>query len=286
MQDLINNLLKKSSFDWWDVALAAVVVVVGWLASGWGRRGTRKLLERWSGMSAEMTNLLSRAVRYAILLLTIGVVLSILGAPLQPVLAAVIIVATVAVLALRGIASNFGAGIVIQARRPVRMGDTIEVDGWSGRIVELSGRTVLLHTSDGRTVRLPNTMLLQQPLVNASESGSVRSEIWVRITTPVDADTALTLVETAVAEVVPQSGRQLLLETDGPEQVDLCLRFWCTYDEREELRSASVREISSALSTQGHVGWVSSRRLGAVEWVRNSPAPPDGSPFSGDPRRA
>ncbi|ROS75180.1 small-conductance mechanosensitive channel [Curtobacterium sp. PhB130] len=274
MQDFLNQLLKESSFNVWDVVLAAVVVVLGWMASIWARKGTRKLLERWSGLGAESTNLLSRLVRYGILLLTVGIVLSVLGAPLQPVLAAVIIVVTVAVLALRGIAANFGAGLVIQARRPVRMGDTIEVDGRQGRIIELTGRTVLLLTSEGDTIRVPNALLLQRPLVNSTESGAVRNEIWVRVTSDMSANAVLQTIHDAVLSIPHRNERlpETLLETAGPRQVDASVRFWTSYVDREAARSAAVNAVLDALNSQQPDAWVSSHRPHAVDWVR--PIPP------------
>ena len=281
MQDFLNQLLKESSFNVWDVVLAAVVVVLGWIGSIWARKGTRKLLERWSGLGAESTNLLSRLVRYGILLFTVGIVLSVLGAPLQPVLAAVIIIVTVAVLALRGIAANFGAGLVIQARRPVRMGDTIKVDGRQGRIIELTGRTVLLLTSEGDTIRVPNALLLQQPLVNSTESGAVRNEIWVRVTSDVSPNVVLQTIYDAVLTVPHRNERlpETFLESAGPRQVDASVRFWTSYVDREVARSAAVRAVLGALNTQQPQAWVSSRRPQAVDWVR--PIPPN-SPQPGE----
>jgi len=63
--------------------------------------------------------------KYFVLVLGIGIAISILGAPIQPVLAAAIIVAVVIVLALRGVADNFAAGVVLQSRKPIRVGDFV-----------------------------------------------------------------------------------------------------------------------------------------------------------------
>jgi small-conductance mechanosensitive channel len=197
------------------------------------------------------------------LLLTVGIVLTVLGAPLQPVLAAVIIVGVVAFLALRGIAANFGAGLVIQARRPVRIGDSIELEGVAGRIVEMTGRAVLLRTADGKTIRVPNTMLLDQPLWNASESGAVRSEVRVHLRGVVDVDELCVVLLAAVAHVT--EGRtpapEALAHTVGSEWSDVTLRFWTTYDEREAARSDVVRAVASRLTEAGVAGSVSSDPL-------------------------
>ena len=260
MRDLLNTLVERSSFGVWDVVLAAVVLVVGWLASGWARRGVAAALSKWSGLGPGPTNLIARLVRYSILLLTIGIVLTVLGAPLQPVLAAVVIVGAVAFLALRGIAANFGAGLVIQARRPVRIGDGIEVEGISGRIIEMTGRSVLLSAADGRTVRLPNTMLLENPLWNASESGEVRNEVRLRVREAPDVEAVTTTVLAAVSALGHRSERppEVFVHTVTPASIDVTVRFWSPWGAREHLRSAAVRSVSEALAAAGLVSSVSS----------------------------
>lgn len=266
MQEFVNGLVQNSSFGAWDVVLAVVVLVVGWFVSVWARRGVVVALAKWSGLGPSGTNLVARLVRYSILLLTIGIVLTVLGAPLQPVLAAVIIISAVAFLALRGIAANFGAGLVIQARRPVRIGDSIEVEGVAGRIVELTGRSVLLATSDGRTIRIPNTMLLENPLWNASESGSVRSEVRARLHGSPDLDRVCPVLLDAVASVssvtsgssVSSTDPEVFLHTITPAWADITIRFWSAYDDREAARSSVVRAVAVALGGAGLTCSVSS----------------------------
>ncbi len=269
MQEFVNGLVQNSSFGAWDVVLAVVVLVVGWFVSVWARRGVVVALAKWSGLGPSGTNLAARLVRYSVLLLTIGIVLTVLGAPLQPVLAAVIIISAVAFLALRGIAANFGAGLVIQARRPVRIGDSIEVEGVAGRIVELTGRSVLLATSDGRTIRIPNTMLLENPLWNASESGAVRSEVRARLHGSPDLDRICPVLLDAVASVssvasvasgssVSSTDPEVFLHTITPAWADITIRFWSAYDDREAARSSVVRAVAVALGGTGLTCSVSS----------------------------
>lgn len=260
MQELLDTLLQSSSFGVWDVILAAVVLMLGWLTSGWARRGVAAALSKWSGLGPGPTNLIARLVRYSILLLTVGIVLTVLGAPLQPVLAAVVIVGVVAFLALRGIAANFGAGLVIQARRPVHIGDAIEVEGIRGRIVEMTGRSVLLRTSDGKTVRLPNTMLLENPLWNDSESGAVRNEFRVRLHDSQDVDAACSTALSAVESLAAPASHEpeVFVHTVTPGRVDFTVRFWSVYDDRETALSSAVRAAAYALTMAGHPCAVSS----------------------------
>lgn len=75
-----------------------------------------------------------------VIFLGVGIALSLLGAPIQPLIAAAIVIAVVLGLALRGIAENFAAGILLQTRRPIHVGDEIESLGHSGNVVEMNSR--------------------------------------------------------------------------------------------------------------------------------------------------
>ena len=156
----------------WSVVLAVLSVVVGWVLARIARRTVATLLARLRGLSPAATSLTGRAVYYAVLLLAVGVALSFLGAPVQPLLAAAVIVGVIAAIALRGISDNFASGIVLQTRRPIDIGDLISSDDRVGTVVDLNGRTVVLRTADGLTVHLPNSEVLQNTLINYSAAGS------------------------------------------------------------------------------------------------------------------
>ncbi|MEG8036620.1 mechanosensitive ion channel [Sphingomonas sp. LR61] len=145
----------------------------------------------------------------------------------------------------------------------------IEVEGVAGRIVELTGRSVLLATSDGRTIRIPNTMLLENPLWNASESGAVRSEIRARLHGSPDLDRVCPVLLDAVASVssvasvasgssVSSTDPEVFLHTITPAWADITIRFWSAYDDREAARSSVVRAVAVALGGTGLTCSVSS----------------------------
>ena len=177
----LDKLVSASTVSGWDIALAAIVLVVFWVFARLAGRAVRTLVGRLEGVSDDLRSLAVRVARYFFLLLGVGVALSILGAPIEPLLTAAVIVAVVAVLAVRGIADNFAAGVVIQTRRPIHVGDEVESLGFVGTVEELSSRAVVIRTEDGRTVHLPNSKVLDSPIVNRSTAGHRRSEVEVRV---------------------------------------------------------------------------------------------------------
>jgi len=173
----ISDVVSGTSLTASDVVLAIIVMVVAWILARLARRGVVSVLGRVQGVSLD------------------------LGAPIQPILSAAIIVAVVAVLALRGVADNFAAGVVIQTGRPMQLGDRIEALNYQGVVREMNGSSVVIETDDGRTVHLPNAKVLDNPLVNSSSISARRMEIQVHTPGTDDIDGTIEAILAAVAQV-------------------------------------------------------------------------------------
>jgi small conductance mechanosensitive channel len=238
----------------WSVVLAVLSVVVGWVLARVARRTVATVLARLRGLSPAATSLTARAVYYAVLLLAIGIALSFLGAPVQPLLAAAVIVGVIAAIALRGISDNFASGIVLQTRRPIDIGDLISSDDRVGTVVDLNGRTVVLRTADGLTVHLPNSAVLQSTLINYSTAGPNRSEVEVRLD-PAESDrealTSSIAATTADVPGVDDRPVQLITVLEAPQRLVVRVRFWTPPQDSVTVTSAVVTGLADSLRSQG-----------------------------------
>ncbi|HEY5889977.1 MAG TPA: mechanosensitive ion channel domain-containing protein, partial [Acidimicrobiia bacterium] len=152
--------LQQSTIESWEVVLAVLVLILAWILSLFTRRGIRRFGSHLRGVDDELLELAARFGSYTVLFIGIGVSLSVLGAPIQPLLAAAVIFGIVLAISLRGIADNFASGIVIQTRGTIHVNDEIAALGYQGRVRELNGRSVVVETSDGALVHLPNARIL------------------------------------------------------------------------------------------------------------------------------
>jgi small conductance mechanosensitive channel len=251
---VISDFLASSKLDGWDLLLALVIVIVGWIAASLAKRGTAKLVRRIPGVTDATVTLVARIVRYGMLLLTLGIVLTVLGAPLQPVLAAALIIIAIGVIALRGVASNFGAGLVIQIRRVVHVGDEIEVLDHQGIVTELNGRSVIIHTAEGTSVRLPNSSVLDSPLINYTERALFRSELEVRVRGERPWREAHDLIVStlgATEHVRSVPSVEALLAVHSPTQSTYRVRFWHEPRHRGELRAGAAAALADAFTGAG-----------------------------------
>ena len=177
----LDDLVSEPTVSAWDLGLAVVALVLAWIAGRYAARGAMRLASQLDGVNDDLRQLAGRLAKYSCWLLGAGIALSLLGAEIQPLLAAALIVAVVAVLAIRGVTDNFAAGVVIQSRRPIHIGDEIDVLDRTGIVREMNSRAVVIETFDGRMVHLPNSKVLDEPLANHTLLGARRADVEVRV---------------------------------------------------------------------------------------------------------
>jgi len=195
----------------------------------------------------------ARVVKYFVLLIGIGVSLTFLGASMQPLLAAAIIAAVVMFLTLRGVADNFGASVLLQTTRPFVIDDEVELMGFNGIVKELNGRSVIVHTFDGRVVHLPNSELLEHPIVNNSVHRTRRSEVEIRAAAP-PAPELIEVIRDAVtsaAGVLPEPPPLIALRAFEIDRTTAVVQFWHAATNGLVTSGAVIEAVGSAIGADG-----------------------------------
>jgi small-conductance mechanosensitive channel len=239
-----------------SVLWSAVAVLGTFIAARYAARAVTRLGHRLPSVEQDQILQASRVARYVVLMVGATVVLAILGAPVEPLIAVVLLVIAAVALMARGVADNIGAGLVLQARHSVKIGDLVTSCGYTGRVADLTSRSVVLETFDGTTVHLPNQRVMKDPLINASTLGRVRSELQVRL--PVTAgdvvhDSEERLLDGAGATdgVLPHPAPDLLLVGLDTVRATFTLRYWHAPDDTAEVGSRVARRIQRACQAHG-----------------------------------
>ncbi|UBH05350.1 hypothetical protein K8P10_000861 [Leucobacter sp. Psy1] len=252
--------------NWWNIGFALASLLTAWVLSRLARRGVRAIGERTPGITVEIATLAGRISQYAIMLVGFGIGLAFLGANVQPLLAVFLVVGAVLVLVLRGIADNFAAGVLLQTRKPIAVGDEIEFAGPSGplrgTIDELNGRAVVLTTPDGRRVHIPNAVLLREALVNTSARGARRSSVYVRVIRDGrSADDLLTVVleaTTSCSALDRSRAPRVLLEYVSVDRLGARVDFWHAPERTRVTTSMVLLTVSQVLEAHGLTAVVTS----------------------------
>ncbi|MVQ50996.1 mechanosensitive ion channel [Nocardioides sp. MAH-18] len=252
----VDTPLGTLDVNGWTLVWAVLVLIGTVLAARYVAGATRRLGARVPNLADDVLLQIIQFVRYAIYALGAGVILSLLGAPIQPVLIAVLITLGALVLVGRGVADNFGAGLVIQVRHPLRPGDLIECDGHEGHVIDLNSREVLIQTYDGAHVHLPNNLVMNSSLLNLTASGSARSKLEVRIAVdgPAAADDLIRLVldtALAVSGVLGEPPPTCPMTAATPTEVVLRLLLWHDPESALDVCSRVTAALGAALGDAG-----------------------------------
>jgi small conductance mechanosensitive channel len=131
--------------------------------------------------------------------------------------------------AFRDITENFIASVLLGLRRPFQIGDYITVAGQSGAVKSLNTRATVLVTLEGNHVRIPNSVIFKEIMVNATASPSFRNSFDVVI--PNEASTAVAIEQIATAlrnqkGVLADPAPRALVEALEPGGVRLRVYLW------------------------------------------------------------
>jgi small-conductance mechanosensitive channel len=159
-------------------------------------------------------------------------------------------------LALQSPVENFVASLVLQSRRPFSIGDTIEIDGTRGIVVDIDSRTTRLTGLDGTQVRMPNSAVLADSIINLTRDPARRSSLTVGVAYDTDlqrAADALTEATSRVPRVLADPPPTVNLDGFGDSSIGFRILFWHASDVPSELaaRNDLVLAVHQALSTQG-----------------------------------
>jgi small-conductance mechanosensitive channel len=104
--------------------------------------------------------------------------------------------------ALRDVLANSVSGVLLLLQRPFRIGDSIAVAGVEGVVEDVRIRDTVVRMPDGRRAYVPNTMVFDDVVVNASDRTRRRFEVAVFAPVGTDLERACEAVRDAVVSVV------------------------------------------------------------------------------------
>lgn len=251
--DELDQALNTDSLTAWDFVGAALSVLVAFIAARIVRRLLNKSLDKAPGLSDEARLLISRSVGWIIILIGVVYAVHLLGFEMGPALFAVLVLLLVVFLAGRGLMENFSAGMVLQGTPMFAPGEEVELEDGVGTVLEITGRTVVILTPDGKRIHIPNTTVLNDAVVNYTQHGSRRSTIIVGVAYGTDLDLAKRVLETAVREcglALDDPGPEALATEFADNSIDFRVRFWHHRTINEEAKAVDgvVRAIDRALA--------------------------------------
>lgn len=237
MRASTSDQIVEGSFEGSDWIRAGATVIAAIVAAIVVGRVLRNLMSRWSGR--ESAGLITgRLGSYITFVVGFIYALTSLGVRVGPLLGALGLGGLVLALALQKPVENFFAGVILQARRPFAVGDTVTLGDHLGRVVDVDSRTTVLESLDGTTIRIPNSRVAEGDIVNFTRKPHRRStlEVGVAYDTELDiATAALGIAILRVQRILDEPSPLVLLKGFGASSIDFIIYYWHASDVPSEL---------------------------------------------------
>ena len=252
-----------------DIAIAIVIVVLGWYIS--------KLVVRLTGRTVaqkierpSVTRTVLRAIRISVIGLAALVAANVLGLGGFEILLSVTVISAVVGVVLAPLIGSLINGIFILADRPYEIGDMIEVtdEGHRGFVEDITIRYTKIFTLENTFIVIPNSEIHQRDVINYSaEDERTRVNVRFEITYESDLERAITIAQRAARNVdgVIAGGPDIRIGSaryaaspvcDVLEYADdgvlLQLRFWASHPYKlTVVQSAVNRVVREQFASEG-----------------------------------
>lgn len=206
-----SDALVVGGVDREDWIRAAIILLGGFLIAVVISRLLQRVIARGVGESFAAV-IAGRLTSYAVFLLGLFYALTALGVQVGPLLGALGIGGLVVAFSLQGVAQSFVSSFIIQARRPYTIGESVEICGHVGTVLDIDARTTLLKSVDGSQIRIPNANVASTTIINLTREPVRRGSLDIGVAY----DTDLRLAREALLRA---AGRVPRILTDPPPVV-------------------------------------------------------------------
>lgn len=237
------------------VLAALVAFFIGRLVIRWIRKIVRRSFER-SGADKGVEQFVDSLLKYGLYALLVFSLISSLGFDTTSV-AAVLASGGVAIgLALQGSLSNFAGGVLILLLKPFVVGDYIieDTNGKEGTVKEIQIFYTKLSTIDNKTIVIPNGMLTNNSITNATAKDERQLDLRVSISYDADIRQAKSVIENLLIKdecIIKNEQINVFVHELADSAVILGIRAWVKNEEYWETRWRLLEEIKLLLDENG-----------------------------------
>ena len=203
-----------------------VLIITLWVSAALESR----LLKSATGSDLSLRKVISNTVRAVLMFVGLLLALSSVGIDLTALSVLGGAVGVGIGFGLQKLAANYVSGFVILAERSMRIGDTVKVDQFEGRITDIKARYTVIRSPGGRESIVPNEMLITQRVENLSLTDSKIAQaigVTVAYTAPVD-EVMAWLMQACKdhPQVLVEPAPSVALSALGVNGLEFTVNFW------------------------------------------------------------
>ncbi len=236
-----------------NVVIAAFIIIAGWVLGNQVNNAIHKIRK----LDGTLKSFLGGAAKYAVMALSLVMVLSQFGVQTASLLAVLGAAGLAIGLALQGTLSNVAAGVMLLILRPFNVGDTISSGGVIGTVKSLGLFATEMAAPDNIYIFVPNSKLWNTDIQNFSRNPIRRLDMVFGVSYGDDINKAFKSIQKTIAKeeriLTNLEGKepQTMVTNLGESSVDITLRVWCNSPDFWALKIDTTKAVKESLDKDG-----------------------------------
>jgi len=232
---------------------AIIILILGRIAAGIGRKVVRKVLEK-SKTDPAVISFVGSMIYFLILIFAVLAALAKFGIQTASFVAILGAAGFAIGFALQGSLANFAAGVLILVLRPFKMGDFIDGAGVAGTVKDIHLFTTVLATPDNIKIMVPNGKLFGDTIKNFSGFDTRRVDLVIGIGYTSDIQKAYDVLMNLIKEdtrVLSDPPTNIAVSELADSSVNFVLRPWVKRQDYWGVKCDLTRKIKEAFDENG-----------------------------------
>ena len=178
--------------------IALIVFVAGCILNSFIMKLMGKGLEK-SRLDKTIHKFLNSLVKIALMAFILIIVLTVLGIPMDSIIAVISSAGIAVGLAMQSSLSNVAGGFMVLIGRTFKVGDYVEIGGKEGTVDEISILSTKIITPDNKDIYIPNGTVVNSVVTNFSAEKARRIDQIYGISYDNDVRKAIKVIEDVIA---------------------------------------------------------------------------------------
>jgi len=232
---------------------AIIILILGRIAAGIGRKVVRKVLEK-SKTDPAVVSFVGSMIYFLILIFAVLAALAKFGIQTASFVAILGAAGFAIGFALQGSLANFAAGVLILVLRPFKVGDYIDGAGVAGTVKDIHLFTTVLATPDNIKIMVPNGKLFGDTIKNFSGFDTRRIDFVIGIGYTSDIQKAYDVLMSLIKEdtrILSDPPTNIAVSELADSSVNFVVRPWVKRSDYWGVKFDLTRKIKEAFDENG-----------------------------------
>jgi len=247
LSDKVINWVDSIVLNLPNFLIATLVIIIFVVFAKYASRLVDKIFRKSTAQDSIRT--VSVKV-FRVVIISLGIFLALgilnLNSVLTTILGAAGVLGLAVGFALQGTLHNTFSGIIISFIPKLQIGDWIETNGYSGFVVDINLRSVIIQTVDYNLVIIPNSKIVDAPFKNFSRTPRGRIILECGVGYESDLPKVQEITENAIKEIFnqqPGESIQFFYTQFGDSSINYQLRFWTDVSNQADIYKSQHKAI-------------------------------------------